>query len=102
VGAQAFAQGSDVYFGAGKSPGNNELTAHELTHVVQQTGVTVKRKLTQSTPDATSTLKPIAASAIPKLAPPVKPSDHDIAVEPFVDTFVKAFAQPTISRKPKS
>ncbi len=38
VGAQAFAYGSDVYFGAGKSPGNNELTAHELTHVVQQTG----------------------------------------------------------------
>jgi hypothetical protein len=38
VGAQAFAYGSDVYFGAGKLPGNNELTAHELTHVVQQTG----------------------------------------------------------------
>jgi hypothetical protein len=36
LGAQAFAHGSDVYFGAGKSPGNNELTAHELTHVVQQ------------------------------------------------------------------
>jgi predicted secreted Zn-dependent protease len=36
--AQAFAHGSDIYFGAGKSPGNNELTAHELTHVVQQTG----------------------------------------------------------------
>jgi hypothetical protein len=38
LGAQAFTHGSDVYFGAGKSPGNNELTAHELTHVVQQTG----------------------------------------------------------------
>jgi len=38
LGAQAFAHGSDVYFGAGKEPGNNELTAHELTHVVQQTG----------------------------------------------------------------
>jgi Domain of unknown function (DUF4157) len=43
VGAQAFAYGSDVYFGAGKSPGNNVLTAHELTHVVQQTG-SVQRK----------------------------------------------------------
>jgi len=41
LGAQAFAHGSDVYFGAGKSPGNNELTAHELTHVVQQVGTTV-------------------------------------------------------------
>jgi len=38
LGAQAFTHGSDVYFGAGKDPGNNELTAHELTHVVQQTG----------------------------------------------------------------
>lgn len=38
LGAQAFTHGSDVYFGAGKSLGNNELTAHELTHVVQQTG----------------------------------------------------------------
>jgi hypothetical protein len=36
--AQAFTHGSDVYFGAGKSQGNNELTAHELTHVVQQAG----------------------------------------------------------------
>ena len=39
LGAQAFAHGSDVYFGEGKSPGNDELMAHELTHVVQQTGV---------------------------------------------------------------
>ncbi|GAA6615192.1 DUF4157 domain-containing protein [Scytonema sp. NUACC26] len=38
LGAQAFTYGSDVYFGLGKSPGNNELTAHELTHVVQQGG----------------------------------------------------------------
>ncbi|OKH50475.1 hypothetical protein NIES2101_19270 [Calothrix sp. HK-06] len=42
--AQAFTYGSDIYFGAGKLPGNNELTAHELTHVVQQTG-TVQPKL---------------------------------------------------------
>ncbi|MHC5827765.1 MAG: eCIS core domain-containing protein, partial [Nostoc sp.] len=37
--AQAFTHKQDVYFGAGKSPGKNDLTAHELTHVVQQTGV---------------------------------------------------------------
>ncbi len=36
LGAQAFTHRSDVYFGEGQSPGNNELTAHELTHVVQQ------------------------------------------------------------------
>jgi hypothetical protein len=38
VSAQAFAHGSDVYFGAGKAPGKDALTAHELTHVVQQGG----------------------------------------------------------------
>jgi len=40
LGAQAFTHGSDVYFGQGKTPGNNELTAHELTHVVQQSSST--------------------------------------------------------------
>ena len=38
LGAQAFTHGHDVYFGAGKSPAISDLTAHELTHVVQQTG----------------------------------------------------------------
>jgi hypothetical protein len=36
--AQAFTQHQHIYFGAGKSPGTNALTAHELTHVVQQGG----------------------------------------------------------------
>jgi hypothetical protein len=36
--AEAFTHGQDVYYGAGKSPRNDELTAHELTHVIQQTG----------------------------------------------------------------
>jgi hypothetical protein len=36
LGAQAFAHGSDIYYGTGKSPGKNELTAHELTHTIQQ------------------------------------------------------------------
>jgi hypothetical protein len=47
LGAQAFTHGRDIYFGTGKSPGNNELTAHELTHVVQQTGG-VQLKLTDN------------------------------------------------------
>lgn len=36
LGAQAFTHGHDIYFGEGKSPGISDLTAHELTHVVQQ------------------------------------------------------------------
>ncbi len=51
LGAQAFTYGSDVYFGAGKSPGNNELTAHELTHVVQQTGGVQKQSDTSTSAD---------------------------------------------------
>jgi hypothetical protein len=38
VGARAFSHGSDIYFGDGNSPTDLELTAHELTHVLQQTG----------------------------------------------------------------
>jgi len=38
VGAKAFTHGSDIYYGAGYGPTNLQLTAHELTHVIQQTG----------------------------------------------------------------
>jgi Domain of unknown function (DUF4157) len=51
VSAQAFAHGSDVYFGAGKAPGKDALTAHELTHVVQQTGVVSKKRDDTETTD---------------------------------------------------
>jgi hypothetical protein len=47
LGAQAFAHGSDIYYGSGKSPGNNELTAHELTHTIQQGGVARLNKQVQ-------------------------------------------------------
>lgn len=36
LGAQAFTHGRDIYYGRGKSPGINDLTAHELTHTMQQ------------------------------------------------------------------
>jgi len=37
--AQAFTHRQNIYFGAGKSPGMDALTAHELTHVAQQGAV---------------------------------------------------------------
>ena len=43
--AQAFTHKQDVYFGAGKTPAKDALTAHELTHVVQQTGTGQKEFL---------------------------------------------------------
>jgi hypothetical protein len=46
--AQAFTVGQDIYYGSGKSPSDLSLTAHELTHVVQQTGaVQAKADTTQ-------------------------------------------------------
>ncbi|GET42713.1 hypothetical protein MiSe_75310 [Microseira wollei NIES-4236] len=47
LGAKAFAHGSDIYYGAGNSPAKDELTAHELTHTIQQTG---KEKLNHHVP----------------------------------------------------
>lgn len=38
LGADAFTHGRDVFYGAGHAPGNDALTAHELSHVVQQAG----------------------------------------------------------------
>jgi hypothetical protein len=38
LGAQAFTHRNHIYYGAGKAPAKDELTGHELTHVVQQTG----------------------------------------------------------------
>jgi len=49
--AQAFTHGQDVYFGAGKyDPGTDagkRLLAHELTHVVQQSGGRLQRRAAQ-------------------------------------------------------
>lgn len=60
VGAKAFTHGSDIYYGAGQTPGNLELTAHELTHVVQQTGSTplrTKRINTSASSDTNSSMQ---------------------------------------------
>jgi outer membrane protein OmpA-like peptidoglycan-associated protein len=38
LGAQAFAHGRDIVFGEGRRAGADALTAHEMAHVVQQTG----------------------------------------------------------------
>jgi hypothetical protein len=60
VGAKAFTHGSDIYYGADSSPDNLELTAHELTHVVQQTGgapLQPKRRTGTRTADVNSAMQ---------------------------------------------
>jgi hypothetical protein len=39
INAAAYTVGQDIVFGPGRSPGKNALTAHELAHVVQQSGI---------------------------------------------------------------
>ena len=58
--AQAFTHKQDVYFGAGKAPANDALTAHELTHVVQQTSQKVQPLLQRDDdePSKAAELKP--------------------------------------------
>jgi Domain of unknown function (DUF4157) len=58
VSAQAFTHGADIYYGAGSSPTNLQLTAHELTHVIQQTGGTPLQMKTQAQPLETGTIDP--------------------------------------------
>ena len=45
--AQAFTHKQDVYFGSGKAPAKDALTAHELTHVVQQTGAVQTKQISE-------------------------------------------------------
>ena len=84
VNAQAFAHGSDIYFGAGKAPGKDALTAHELTHVVQQAGL--QRKLTPNSAGLTNVLpnpllqrQPAPVAAPPAAAPPAAAAPATLA-----------------------
>ena len=84
VGAQAFTHGSDIYFGAGHSPTDLGLTAHELTHVIQQTGSpplqTKKREEEVAPPGPEPSIQRICAAcaavqhsaSAESLAPPVQ------------------------------
>jgi hypothetical protein len=64
VGAQAFTHGSDIYFGAGHSPTNLALTAHELTHVVQQTGQAPLQTKKQEQPVAPLALRHLSNGVV--------------------------------------
>jgi hypothetical protein len=72
LGAQAFAHGSDIYYGAGKSPGKNELTAHELTHTIQQTGAAQLNKSVLPKPELEEEQKqPLQAKELSSSTPEV-------------------------------
>lgn len=61
ISARAFTQGADIFYGPGQAPANDELTAHELTHVVQQTGpVQRKKKPEQPAPNLLAGIAPLS------------------------------------------
>ena len=75
LGAQAFAHGSDIYYGTGKSPGIDELTGHEVAHVIQQEK---KENKLQAKPDATnltSTEPPTASPDAMEWTPTEQPPE---------------------------
>ncbi len=70
LGAQAFTHGSNIYYGAGKSPGSDRLTAHELTHTIQQGAVLrSKRKVQAKTTQQENQNKPLQPKKLPNYTP---------------------------------
>ncbi|HEV2915036.1 MAG TPA: DUF4157 domain-containing protein [Pyrinomonadaceae bacterium] len=53
--AEAFTYEQNIYYGSGRSPANDALTAHELTHVIQQTGGPRARSISGPVPDRVGT-----------------------------------------------
>jgi hypothetical protein len=78
VGAQAFAHGQDVYFGAGKGPGKDALTAHELTHVVQQTSLFKNTSTLQREPTTSSTTGTVIPSVESSKSSQIKASSDGL------------------------
>lgn len=95
--AQAFTVGRDIYLGAGKTAGNSHLLAHELTHVVQQTGqpsASIREApRAQRTCPACSTKKPGETSCLACTAP--KASPHSL-------TGSQSIAKGSVLRTPSS
>jgi len=57
--AQAFTFGNNIYYGRGKTPASNKLTAHELTHVLQQNtagAASIQRTADQEDPNRYRTI----------------------------------------------
>ncbi len=68
IGAKAFTYGEDIWIGPEGSPGDRSLLAHELAHVVQQSGVAPSSSTTISPAHAGSTLENEAALAQQSIA----------------------------------
>ncbi len=81
--AQAFTCKQDIYFGAGKTPAKDALTAHELTHVAQQTEQ-VQHPLIQLQSDPQSPFQTFIESKVEHIRNNIKNTNiEDTANNPF-------------------
>lgn len=91
--AQAFTQGRDIYFGAGRyqpeSKPGRQLLAHELTHTVQQTGVRPLAPVPRAVAVATGSRVTASLSSVVK----------SVARFPSVPLAISRVPQTTLSRK---
>ncbi|MEB3294453.1 MAG: DUF4157 domain-containing protein [Synechococcales bacterium] len=96
IGAQAFTHGNDVYFGAGKAPGKDALTAHELTHVVQQSQSNkIQASAIQKQTDKAnqfsfgSVIDYFTTPSSPPIGPNTRILDYSIDAEKIINEFNK-------------
>jgi hypothetical protein len=74
ISAKAFTTGNDIFLGAGASPSDSSLLAHELTHVVQQRSMASSGPMTVGPADdsfereAESTAHAVTSGGQPALA----------------------------------
>jgi hypothetical protein len=89
VAAQAFTHGSDIYYGAGHSPTDVDLTAHELGHVVEQVAAhsSPPPNQVQRQPEPVAPAKEPAPSEQPAQAPPAPddPNQESVDTSWYVD-----------------
>ncbi|HEY5814059.1 MAG TPA: DUF4157 domain-containing protein, partial [Terrimicrobiaceae bacterium] len=106
VGAQAFTHGADIYFGAGHGPSNLELTAHELTHVVQQTGSGSLRTYSLRRQSLTNTdriiQRAVVAPSARRLAETEYAPKGDIPIKAAVQPSTKPYVPPKEAAQAKA
>ena len=96
LGAQAFTHGQDVYFGAGKyglhSNAGKRLLAHELTHVVQQTGC-VQQHTNQQSEETGNSSNPIEQNLLGQskiaITNPSTPSIQRTEASDLIDRYTR-------------
>jgi hypothetical protein len=99
--AQAFTQGKDIYFNEGKfdptSRSGQHLLAHELAHVMQQTGGQIQRQITQKPPSPIQTI-PKWTDLPSQVLADLKSLEAKLKHNPKLFNFMKAYQTDPLRR----